>query len=364
MSLLQRFAAAADSQLFENLATLENRVRRTSPSQKIRQNSQTHDEESTTQRVLVLGWIYESMCFGREFSINQSILIRAFFMSRKVYVAGKLVPAEQASVSVFDHGLLYGDGIFEGIRVYGGRVFLHREHIDRLFESALAIRLEIPITHAEMIKAVEDTVKANDIQDGYVRLVVTRGSGSLGLDIRRTSNPQVIIIADTISLYPAELYETGMKLVTAATIRNHPGALSPRIKSLNYLNNIMAKIEGTDAGTVEALMLNHNGEVAECTGDNIFIVKHGVLKTPQRDSGILEGITRNAVMKLAVEAGVIVQECVLTRHDIFTADECFLTGTAAEVIAVISLDGRKIGAGTPGPVTTDLLHRFRKLTQT
>ena len=280
-------------------------------------------------------------------------------MSRKVYVAGKLVPAEQATVSVFDHGLLYGDGIFEGIRVYGGGVFLLREHIDRLYESALAIRLEIPMTHADMIKAVEDTVKANDITDGYVRLVVTRGSGSLGLDIRRTSNPQVIIIADTISLYPVELYETGMKLVTAATIRNHPGALSPRIKSLNYLNNIMAKIEGTDAGTV-----NHNGEVAECTGDNIFIVKQGVLKTPQRDSGILEGITRNAVMKLAVEAGVTVQECILTRHDIFTADECFLTGTAAEVIAVISLDGRKIGAGTPGPITKDLLNRFRKLTQT
>ncbi len=284
-------------------------------------------------------------------------------MSRKVYVAGKLVPAEQASVSVFDHGLLYGDGIFEGIRVYGGRVFLLREHIDRLYESARAIRLEIPLSHADMTKAVEDTVKANDITDGYVRLVVTRGAGSLGLDIRRTSNPQIIIIADTITMYPADLYETGMKLVTAATIRNHPGALSPRIKSLNYLNNIMAKVEGTDAGTVEALMLNHNGEVAECTGDNIFIVKRGVLKTPQADSGILEGITRNAVMKLAVGAGITVQECILTRYDIFTADECFLTGTAAEVIAVISLDGRKIGTGTPGPVTQDLLSRFRKLTQ-
>jgi len=364
LSPLQRIAAGADSQLFEILATLGNQLRFASQSWRIRQNTQTHDEESTTQRVLVVGRINESICFGREFSINQSIQLRAFFMSRKVYVAGKLVPAEQATVSVFDHGLLYGDGIFEGIRVYGGRVFRHREHIDRLYESALAIRLEIPITHPEMIKAVEDTVKANDIIDGYVRLVVTRGSGSLGLDIRRTSNPQVIIIADTISLYPAELYETGMRLVTAATIRNHPGALSPRVKSLNYLNNIMAKIEGTDAGTVEALMLNHNGEVAECTGDNIFIVKHGVLKTPQRDSGILEGITRNAVMKLAVDAGVIVQECVLTRHDIFTADECFLTGTAAEVIAVISLDGRMIGAGTPGPVTADLLKRFRKLTQT
>lgn len=278
-------------------------------------------------------------------------------------MAGNLVPAEQATVSVFDHGLLYGDGVFEGIRVYGGRVFLLKEHIDRLYESALAIRLVIPISHGEMTKAVEETVSANEISDGYVRLVVTRGAGSLGLDIRRTKDPQIVIIADTISLYPDELYETGMKLVTAATIRNHPGALSPRVKSLNYLNNIMAKIEGTDAGTVEALMLNHNGEVAECTGDNIFIVKRGVLKTPQPDSGILEGITRNAVMRLASEAGIEVQECVLTRHDIFTADECFLTGTAAEVIAVISLDGRQIGTGKPGDVTMNLRQLFRQLTR-
>lgn len=284
-------------------------------------------------------------------------------MSRKVYIAGKLVPAEQATVSVFDHGLLYGDGIFEGIRVYGGRVFLLKEHIDRLYESALAIRLQIPIAPAEMTKAVEDTVRENGITDGYVRLVVTRGAGSLGLDIRRTSNPQVIIIADTISLYPAELYENGLRLITASTIRNHPGALSPRIKSLNYLNNIMAKIEGTDAGTVEALMLNHNGEVSECTGDNIFIVKNGVLKTPPTDAGILEGITRNAVIGLARAAGVEVRECVMVRHDIFTADECFLTGTAAEVIAVISLDGRQIGDGKPGPVTRDLLQRFQKITR-
>jgi branched-chain amino acid aminotransferase len=284
-------------------------------------------------------------------------------MSRKVYIAGKLVPAEQATVSVFDHGLLYGDGIFEGIRVYGGRVFLLKEHIDRLYESALAIRLQIPIAPPEMTKAVEDTVRENGITDGYVRLVVTRGAGSLGLDIRRTSNPQVIIIADTISLYPAELYANGMRLITASTIRNHPGALSPRIKSLNYLNNIMAKIEGTDAGTVEALMLNHNGEVSECTGDNIFIVRNGVLKTPPTDAGILEGITRNAVIGLARAAGVEVRECVMVRHDIFTADECFLTGTAAEVIAVISLDGRQIGDGKPGPVTRDLLQRFQNLTR-
>ncbi len=280
-------------------------------------------------------------------------------MSRKVYVAGKLVPAEQATVSVFDHGLLYGDGVFEGIRVYSSKVFLLEDHVKRLYESALAIRLVIPMSQTEMVDAVNHTVRENGIVDGYVRLVVTRGAGSLGLDIRRTSNPQVIIIADTISLYPAELYETGMKLITASTIRNHPGALSPRIKSLNYLNNIMAKIEGTDAGTVEALMLNHNGEVAECTGDNIFIVKNGVLKTPPPDAGILEGITRNTVMKLAHEAGVPVQQCVMVRHDIFTADECFLTGTAAEVIAVISLDGRQIGDGRPGPVTRELLKRFQ-----
>lgn len=284
-------------------------------------------------------------------------------MSNQVYIDGQLVPKEDARISVFDHGLLYGDGVFEGIRVYGGKVFLLEEHIDRLYESANAIRLKVPICDNVMAKAVNDTVAANGIHDGYVRLVVTRGAGTLGLDIRRTSNPQVIIIADTITLYPDEIYENGMNLITASTIRNHSAALSPRIKSLNYLNNILAKIEGTDAGSVEALMLNHKGEVAECTGDNIFIVKNRVISTPPREAGILEGITRNAVIQLAREAGYTVNETPMVRHDIYVADECFLTGTAAEVIAVVSLDGREIGKGKPGPVTADLLERFRALTR-
>ena len=284
-------------------------------------------------------------------------------MGLKIFLGGKLVDEADAKVSVFDHGLLYGDGVFEGIRVYGGRVFLHKQHIDRLYESAKAIRLTIPMTPGDMIAAVEATVKANNIGDGYIRLVVTRGAGSLGLDIRKTSNPQVIIIADTISLYPPETYTKGMNLVTASTIRNHPGALSPRIKSLNYLNNIMARIEGTDAGMVEALMLNHKGEVAECTGDNIFIVKNRVLLTPGLDAGILEGLTRNAVIELAREGGYEVREAAMTRHDLYVADEMFLTGTAAEVVAVVSLDGRKIGNGEPGPITKDLLERFRALTR-
>ena len=284
-------------------------------------------------------------------------------MARKVYINGSLVDEADAKVSVFDHGLLYGDGVFEGIRVYGGKVFLLKEHVDRLYESAKAIRLSIPIPPEQMIRDVEQTVAANGIEDGYVRLVVTRGAGTLGLDIRKTSNPQVIIIADTITLYAPEVYEQGMHLVTAATIRNHPDAISPRIKSLNYLNNILAKIEGTDAGAVEALMLNHKGEVAECTGDNIFVVKGGVIRTPPPDAGILVGITRNAVIRLAKEAGYAVEETALVRHDIYVADECFLTGTAAEVIAVVSLDGRTIGDGKPGPITRDLRERFQQLTR-
>lgn len=281
-------------------------------------------------------------------------------MSQQIFMNDRLVPAEQAMVSVYDHGLLYGDGIFEGIRVYNKRVFLLAEHIERLYESARAIRLVIPMTETQMAEAVEKTCAANSIVDGYVRLVVTRGAGALGLDIRKTANPQVIVIAATIKLYSEELYQQGLKIITASTIRNHPAALSPRIKSLNYLNNILAKIEGTDAGCEETLMLNHKGDVAECSGDNIFIVKRGILKTPPTDAGILEGITRNCVVQLAEKAKVPVQEVTLQRHDVYTADECFLTGTAAEVIAVVEIDGRKIGAGVPGPITQDLRQRFQK----
>jgi branched-chain amino acid aminotransferase len=282
-------------------------------------------------------------------------------MSRQVYVSGKLVPAEQATVSVFDHGLLYGDGVFEGLRSYGGKVFRLKQHVDRLYESAQAIMLSIPLTREGFAKAVNDTVAANGIGNGYIRAVVTRGAGTLGLDPNRCTKPEVIIIADSITLYPKEFYDNGLELVTVSVIRNHPAALDPRIKSLNYLNNILAKIEGLKAGCVEALMLNHKGEVAECTGDNIFLVKNGRLRTPPLDAGILEGVTRNAVIELAAEAGIEVDQVPLTKHDVYTADECFLTGTAAEVVPVVKVDDRTIGNGKPGPVTSKLTERFHKL---
>ena len=280
----------------------------------------------------------------------------------RVYINGKLYDKDEAKVSVYDHGLLYGDGVFEGIRVYNGKVFRHQEHIDRLYESAKSIALEIPIPPAEMIRAVEDTVRANNKVEGYIRLIVTRGPGNLGLD-PRSCKPNVIVIVDDISLYPKELYENGLKIITSSLIRNHPNALNPRIKSLNYLNNILAKIEAIRAGCLEALMLNHKGEVAECTGDNVFIVKRGILKTTSPDSGILEGVTRNVVMELAKKLNIPLVEATLTRHDIYAADECFLTGTAAEVIAVTEVDGRVLGSGKQGPVTKQLREAFVRLTR-
>jgi branched-chain amino acid aminotransferase len=284
-------------------------------------------------------------------------------MTPKVYLNGKLVDKPDAKISVYDHCLLYGDGVFEGIRVYDGKVFRLKEHVERLYESARAIKLEIPISKEQMIEAILGTVKANNKQNGYIRPVVTRGAGYLGLDPRKTTDPQIIIIVDDISMYPPELYENGMELATVSTIRNHPNALNPRIKSCNYLNNILAKMEGAQAGCVEALMLNHKGEVAECSGDNIFVAKRGVLKTPPTDAGILDGITRNAIIELAKAAGIAVQELALTRHDVYAADECFLTGTAAEVIPVVKCDGRHIGTGKPGPITRQLRERFQQLTR-
>ena len=280
-------------------------------------------------------------------------------MPPKVYISGTLFEKADAKISVFDHGLLYGDGVFEGLRSYAGRVFRLDAHVERLYDSARAIGLTIPMERAAMAAAVRDTLEANSLRDAYIRLIVTRGSGSLGLDPRKTTDPQVIIITDQIQLYPPELYEHGLKIVTAATIRNHPAALNPRIKSLNYLNNILAKMEGINAGCLEALMLNAKGEVAECTGDNIFVVRKGVVLTPPIDAGILEGITRDAVIELARGAGIEVVERPMDRLDVYNADECFLTGTAAEVIPVVEVDGRPIGEGRPGPVTRDLLGRFR-----
>ncbi len=253
--------------------------------------------------------------------------------------------------------------MFEGLRSYGGKVFRLDEHLERLWNSAKAILLEIPLSRQAIAAAINETLAANGLADGYIRLIVTRGAGSLGLDPNRTANPQVIVITDHIAVYPEELYQQGLEIITAATQRNHPAALSPRIKSLNYLNNILAKVEAMQAGCMEALMLNHKGEVAECTADNVFLVRGGVLTTPPIDAGILEGITRAAVMDLAHDAGLEVRKAPITRHDVYIADECFLTGTAVEVIAVVKVDSRKIGNGQPGPITRDLKDRFHKLTR-
>jgi len=283
-------------------------------------------------------------------------------MPFKVYINGELFDKEDAKISVYDHGLLYGDGVFEGIRSYAGKVFRLEQHVDRLWKSAKAICLEIPMSKQEMSDAIESTLEANGIKDGYIRAIITRGGGTLGLDPTRCSNPQIIIITDSISLYPEEFYENGLEIITVSTVRNHPAAISPRIKSLNYLNNILAKIEGLQAGCVEAMMLNHKGEVAECTGDNIFLVRDGKLLTPPMDAGILEGITRDVVIELATEVGIEVREVALTKHDVYIADECFLCGTAAEVVPVVKVDSRIIGDGTPGPITRDLIKRFHEST--
>ncbi|MFN3531917.1 MAG: branched-chain-amino-acid transaminase [Candidatus Brocadia sp.] len=284
-------------------------------------------------------------------------------MGLKIYINGQIIPQEEAKISVFDHGLLYGDGVFEGIRAYNGKIFTLEQHLDRLYNSATAIALKIPMTKTEMADAIKKTMEANNQIDSYIRLVVTRGVGKLGLDPNKCSTPQVIIITDTIELYPKALYERGLDIVTVSTIRNHFSALDPKIKSLNYLNNILAKIESIQAGAGEALMLNKDGYVAECAGDNIFIFKDNALLTPPASAGILIGITRNVVMELAAKMGIQVKEELMTRYDLYIADECFLTGTAAEIIPVVKIDGRVIGTGKPGRVTLDLLKRYRDLTR-
>jgi branched-chain amino acid aminotransferase len=281
----------------------------------------------------------------------------------KIYIDGKYYDQKNAKISVFDHGLLYGDGIFEGIRAYHGRVFRLAEHVERLFYSAKAILLKVPLTPEQVARAVVETCRKNKLRDAYIRLVVTRGAGSLGLNPHKCAKPSVIIIADKIQLYPAELYHRGMDIVTVPTTRNLHSALNPAIKSLNYLNNILAKIEAINSGCEEAIMLNAAGYVAECTGDNIFMVKSGQLLTPPLSAGALHGITRGVVMELARQNGMAVSEPDLTRYDLFNADECFLTGTGAEIIAVVKIDGRVIGGGKPGPVTEKLVAQYRQLTQ-
>lgn len=280
----------------------------------------------------------------------------------KIYMNGTMVDEKEAVVSVFDHGLLYGDGVFEGIRAYGGTVFLLQEHVDRLYDSAKAIALDIPMTREEMCQAVIETCRVNNMADGYIRLVVTRGKGTLGLNPYLCEKAEVIIIAADIKLYPQELYDNGMKIITVGTMRNQAEALNPRIKSLNYLNNVMAKIEAINAGVMEALMLNPQGYVAEATGDNVFFIKGDKLQTPPSWCGALEGITRNKVMELAAEAGLKVVEEVTSRYDLYTADEVFLTGTAAEIISVVEIDKRMIGDGKPGPKTKMLAGKFHSVT--
>lgn len=280
-----------------------------------------------------------------------------------IFLDGKFVPQSEAKVSVFDHGLLYGDGIFEGIRFYNGRVFRLEEHTDRLWDSARSICLEIPMSKEAMNEALLETVRRNNLRDGYIRQIVTRGVGNLGLNPTQCKSPSIIIIATSIALYPKEAYETGLTVVTCATRRTGAAQLNPAVKSLNYLNNVMARVEANLANADEALMLNEAGNVAECTADNIFIIKKGKVFTPPISAGALRGITRGVAMECAEELGLEVIETDISRHDVFVADECFLTGTAAEAIPVIKADGRPIGTGKPGPITTKIIARFRELTR-
>lgn len=293
-------------------------------------------------------------------------------MAIDIWIDGKYYPKDEAKVSVYDHGLLYGDGVFEGIRAYHGKVFRLKEHVERLYQSAKAIWLEIPIPQDEMAAKIDEAVKHNKLTEAYIRVVVTRGKGDLGLDPRKCLKATVIIIADTIQLYPPEFYDKGLEVITAATPISHRENLNPRVKSLNYLAHIMAKVEGIQAGVHEVVMLDHEGFVAECSGDNVFIVGKpdrkskgkNVIRTTPPNAGILKGITRDAVIELAEEAGYDVREETLTRYDLYTADEFFLTGTGAEIISVVKMDGRTIGNGKPGPVTRDLLGRFREFVKT
>ncbi|OPZ16438.1 MAG: Branched-chain-amino-acid aminotransferase [candidate division BRC1 bacterium ADurb.BinA364] len=283
-------------------------------------------------------------------------------MGLQIYLDGQFVDQAEAKISVFDHGLLYGDGIFEGIRVYQGCIFRLREHLERLYSSAKYLMLDVPLAFDDLIAATVETVRRNALRDGYIRLVVTRGVGDLGLAPWKCKKASIFIIAAGITLYPAELYEKGLDIVTVPTRRNNPDALNPRVKSLNYLNNIMAKIEGRLAGVEEALMLDAAGYVAECTGDNIFLIQKGVLRTPPVYLGALKGITRDCVIELARQEGLEVREEPFTRFEVYDSDECFLTGTAAEAIPVVKVDGRPIGDGKPGPVTRRLIAKFREQT--
>jgi branched-chain amino acid aminotransferase len=282
----------------------------------------------------------------------------------KVWIDGEFYPADQAKISVWDHGLLYGDGIFEGIRIYNGKIFACTEHLDRFFESASAVRLTLPMTKDEVRASMREALSVNGITEGYIRLVATRGVGTLGLSTKYTANPSIIIIAATIALYPQELYDTGLAVISSSYVRNHPNSISPRVKSLNYLSSILAKTEAQLLGAHEAVMFNHLGFVAECSGDNIFLVRNGELLTPDTASGILNGITRNIVMDLARKRGIPVTEKSIVRDDLYIANECFLTGTAAEIIAVTSIDGRQIGHGKPGEITNALKADYEKYRST